>query len=311
MKRSRFFILIWLFSLSLPAYSFQDSLSLEAFFVKHQIQANKTADGLYYSIEREGSGVYPKPGDYVKVHYVGSLLNGTEFDRSDADEPFVFQIGYRQVILGWDKGIPLFRVGSKGKLYIPSQLGYGRVGAGKMIPPNSDLVFEIEVLEVMDIDAYDRFMSELDEKEKKEFEQHKRKQFVEDKRLINDYAIGHKLKVKRTPSGLSYVLKKKGKGANVVLGNTIVVDYEGYLLDDSIFDSTYKKNEPFKFQIGKGKTIDGWEEGLQYFKKGSEGWLLIPSQLAYGPQSIEDVDINIPANSVLIFKIKVVDIINE
>ncbi len=311
MRRSYFFIIIFFAALPFSAYAFQDSLSLEAFFIKNQIQVNKTEEGLYYSIEQEGNGVYPKPGDYVKVHYVGKLLNGAEFDRSEVDEPFVFQLGYRQVILGWDKGILNFRVGSKGKLYVPSQMGYGRVGAGKMIPPNSDLIFEIEVLEVMDVDAYDRFMQQLDEKDRKEFEEHQRKQFIEDKRLINDYASEHKLKVTRTPSGLSYVLKKKGKGRNVVPGNTIVVHYEGYLLDDTIFDSTYKKKEPFKFQLGKGKTIDGWEEGLQYFKKGSEGWLLIPSKLAYGPQSIEDNEINIPANSVLVFKIKIVDIINE
>ena len=291
-------------------YSFQDSLTLESYFIDNQIQAKQTEDGLYYSIDYEGTGAYPKVGDYVKVRYVGQLLNGTEFDRSDPDDPFVFQLGYRQVILGWDKGISLFKVGSKGKLYIPSQLGYGRTGAGKVIPPNSDLIFEIEVLEVMGVDAYDRYMEELEAKEKKAFEAHKRKQFEEDKKLINEYASNHKLRVKRTASGLSYLVKKKGKGPNIVPGNTIKVHYEGYLLDDTLFDSSYKKNQPFEFQIGKGKTIDGWEEGLQFFKKGSEGWLLIPSSLAYGPRSIEDAEIKIPADAVLIFKIKVVDVVD-
>ncbi len=309
MKRSLFFIILFIFSSSFSAFSFQDSLSLEDYFVKNQIQPKKSKDGLYYSVEQEGNGVFPKSGDYVKVHYIGKLLNETEFDRSDPNEPFVFQIGYRQVILGWDKGIPLFRVGSKGKLYIPSHLGYGNAGAGNVIPPHSNLIFEIEILEVMDIDAYDRFMEELEQKERKAFEVHKHQQFIKDKRLINDYAAEHRMKVNRTPSGLSYLIKKKGKGANATPGNTLVVHYEGYLLNNSVFDSTYKKNKPFTFQLGKGKTIDGWEEGLQFFRKGSEGWLLIPSQLAYGPRAIEEEEINIPANSVLIFKIKVVNII--
>jgi FKBP-type peptidyl-prolyl cis-trans isomerase len=311
MKRLQFSIFLFLILFNISAYAFQDSLSLEAFFIKNQIQANETENGLYYSIEQEGWGAFPKVGDYVKVHYVGSLLNGVEFDRSAPDEPFVFQLGYRQVILGWDKGISLFRVGSKGKLYIPSELGYGGAGAGKVIPPNSDLIFEIEVLEVMDLEAYDRFMEQLEAKERKRFEEHRQQQFVEDKKLINDYAAAHKLKVKRTPSGLSYVLKKKGKGSTAAKGNTLIVHYEGYLPDDTLFDSSFKKKKPFKFQLGNGKTIDGWEEGLQYFKKGSEGWLLIPSQLAYGPRSIDDDGIIIPANSVLIFKIKVVDILND
>lgn len=311
MKRSHFFTILFLFSFHLSGFAFQDSLSLEAYFIKNEIQPNKTEDGLFYTIEQEGSGDFPKPGDYVKVKYVGNLLDGKEFDRSEPNDPFVFQLGYRQVILAWDKGIPLFRVGSKGRLYVPSHLGYGRVGAGKVIPPNANLVFDIEVLEVMDIDAYDQYMEELEQKERKAFEEHKAKQFIEDKRLINDYAAEHKLRVKRTPSGLSYVLKKKGKGANATAGNTLIVHYEGYLANDTVFDSSFKRDEPFKFQLGKGKTIAGWEEGLQFFKKGSEGWLLIPSQMAYGPQAIEEDDINIPANSVLIFKIKVLDILKE
>ena len=309
MNRFALFTLVTLFSV--PAFAFQDSLRLEDFFQKNQIQANETEDGLFYTIEREGHGMFPKPGDYVKVNYVGRLLNGKEFDRSDPNDPFVFQIGYRQVILGWDKGISLFKVGSKGTLYVPSHLGYGRAGAGKVIPPNSDLIFEIEVLEVMDIDAYDKFMEELEAKERAAFEEHQKKQFILDKRLINNYAADHRLKVKRTASGLSYIIKKKGKGPTAAKGNTLVVHYEGYLLDDTIFDSTYKKNKPFTFKLGIGKTIEGWEEGLQYFRKGSEGILLIPSKMAYGPRSIVDEDFNIPENSVLVFKIKVVDIIDQ
>ena len=79
------------------------------------------------------------------------------------------------------------------------------------------------------------------------------------------------------------------------------------LLDGTIFDSTEGKS-PFEFTLGLGKTIPGWEEGLPFFKQGSQGYLLIPSQLAYGPRPIIEEDINIPGNSVLIFKIKVVEI---
>jgi len=310
MNRSRTLTVIFFLLYSFSAYAFQDSVNLDTYIIENQIQVNKTESGLYYSFEQEGRGVYPQQGDYVKISFVGRLLNGVEFERSDPKEPFVFQLGYRQVILGLDKGISLFRVGSKGKLYIPSNLGYGARGVGKVIRPNSDLIFEITILEVMDIDAYDKFMEELEKRERIEFEEHQRKQFIEDKRLINAFASEHKLKVKRTPSGLSYIIKKKGKGPNIVSGNTITVHYEGYLLDDTIFDSTYKNKQPFKFQIGKGKTIDGWEEGLLHFKKGSQGWLLIPSQLAYGPRSIEDDEINIPADAVLIFKIKIVGLVN-
>ena len=92
-------------------------------------------------------------------------------------------------------------------------------------------------------------------------------------------------------------------------GSSFEVKYKGQLTDGTVFDDSFgKRAEPFKFVLGKGKAIEGWEEGLKNFKKGSEGWLLIPSSLAYGPRSIREGKINIPANSVLVFKIKVVNL---
>ena len=119
--------------------SVQDSIDLETYLRQNNIKATAVSDGLYYQIEKEGSGNQPSAGDYVLVNYTGKLLNGKTFDQSGS-EPFIFQLGYRQVIRGWEKGIPLFKVGSKGKLFIPPHLGYGTVGAGKVIPPNSALI---------------------------------------------------------------------------------------------------------------------------------------------------------------------------
>ncbi len=95
-----------------------------------------------------GTGQEAKSGDTVVVHYTGTLTDGTKFDSSvDRNEPFETQIGVGSVIQGWDQGIPGMKVGGKRKLTIPSSLGYGDQGSGK-IPPNATLVFEIELLEV-------------------------------------------------------------------------------------------------------------------------------------------------------------------
>jgi FKBP-type peptidyl-prolyl cis-trans isomerase len=284
-----------------------DSIDLETYLSQNNIQAQLTEAGLYYLIENNGLGDYPKTGDYVMVNYVGKLLNGTVFDQS-GDEPFIFQLGYRQVIRGWEKGIPFFKVGSKGTLYIPPNLGYGKTGAGKAVPPNAALIFEIEVLKVMDYDAYDRYMTELEEKERLAFEKQQKEQFSTDKKLIHEYASSHKLKTKRLSSGVSYSLKKKGKGGTPQDGDIITFHYEGFLLDGKEFDSSYKRKQPFSFQFGKGKAIKGLEEALSYFKKGNEGWILIPSKLAYGPMEIDEEETYIPGNSVLIFKVKVLKI---
>lgn len=97
-----------------------------------------------------GKGAEAKSGDTVRVHYVGTLTNGDEFDASrPRGEPFQFDLGKGRVIKGWDEGVVGMKVGGKRKLTIPPHLGYGERGAGPKIPPNSTLVFEVELLEVV------------------------------------------------------------------------------------------------------------------------------------------------------------------
>jgi hypothetical protein len=97
-----------------------------------------------------GKGAEAKAGDSVTVHYVGTLPNGTEFDASKkhGDDGFTFELGKGRVIKGWDDGVAGMKVGGKRKLTIPPHLGYGARGAGEKIPPNSTLLFEVELLSV-------------------------------------------------------------------------------------------------------------------------------------------------------------------
>ena len=104
-----------------------------------------TASGLQYEVLTEGTGPKPKATDTVTVHYKGTLTNGKVFDSSyDRGEPISFPLD--RVIKGWTEGLQLMSVGSKYRLTIPSQLGYGAAGAGGVIPPNATLVFEVELL---------------------------------------------------------------------------------------------------------------------------------------------------------------------
>ena len=96
-----------------------------------------------------GTGSAVKAGDTVVMHYTGTLINGAKFDSSlDRGQPFVTKIGVGAVIAGWDQGVPGMKVGGKRKLLIPAALGYGSRGAGGAIPPDSDLIFEVELLEI-------------------------------------------------------------------------------------------------------------------------------------------------------------------
>jgi peptidylprolyl isomerase len=108
-----------------------------------------TPSGLAYVDEAVGTGATPQTGQSVTVHYSGFLTDGKKFDSSvDRGKPFTFVIGLGQVIKGWDEGVASMKVGGKRRLIIPAALGYGARGAGGVIPPNAELVFDVELLGV-------------------------------------------------------------------------------------------------------------------------------------------------------------------
>ena len=104
--------------------------------------------GLQYQVFKQGTGDKPKATDKIRCHYHGTLINGTVFDSSvDRGEPIEF--GVNQVIPGWTEALQLMKVGSKWRLFIPSHLAYGERGAGQAIEPNSTLIFDVELLDIV------------------------------------------------------------------------------------------------------------------------------------------------------------------
>lgn len=124
---------------------------IDNYLTENNITVQPTESGLYILVQKEGDGDKPKKGDKVKVHYTGTLLDGTRFDSSlDRGQPFEFPIGQGRVIKGWDEGIATLNVGSKATLIIPSKLAYGARGAGGQIPPFAPLIFEVELLDIVE-----------------------------------------------------------------------------------------------------------------------------------------------------------------
>ncbi len=108
-----------------------------------------TASGLQYVDLVRGTGREAHVGETASVHYTGWLQDGTKFDSSvDRGKPFQFRLGAGRVIKGWDEGVVGMNIGSKRKLTIPPHLGYGARGAGRVIPPNATLVFDVELLDL-------------------------------------------------------------------------------------------------------------------------------------------------------------------
>lgn len=235
-----------------------------------------TASGLQYIEITPGSGASPKKGDVVSVHYRGTLDNGKVFDSSyERGQPIQFALGRGMVIPGWDEGIAMMHKGGKAKLIIPPSLAYGAQGAGNgVIPPNATLTFEVELVDVQPgpPDAPTQ---------------------VDDSQYTT------------TASGLKYYDFVVGDGAEAVKGKTAVVHYTGWLTDGTMFDSSLNRGQTFPFQIGAGRVIKGWEEGVAGMRVGGRRQLVIPPSLGYGAAGAGGV---IPPNATLIFEVELVDV---
>jgi FKBP-type peptidyl-prolyl cis-trans isomerase len=116
---------------------------------RNQPGVQTTASGLQYKILEEGTGSSPAASDRVKVHYRGTLINGTEFDSSyQRNTPATF--GVSNLIKGWTEALQMMKVGSKWELYIPPDLAYGERGSGPQIGPYATLIFQVELLEIVE-----------------------------------------------------------------------------------------------------------------------------------------------------------------
>ncbi len=123
-------------------------MTLAEYLSENNINTEETKSGLQYILTRTNDKAKPQKGQTVSVHYTGKLLDGSVFDSSkNRGVPLDFTLGVGQVISGWDEGIALLGKGDEGTLYIPSDLAYGRAGAGGVIPPNADLIFEVELVD--------------------------------------------------------------------------------------------------------------------------------------------------------------------
>ena len=141
---------------SAAAQKEKDEKIIKEYLDKNNIKATKNAEGVYVAVTQEGTGGTPNPGDTVYVHYTGKLTNGKVFDSSQDStlrpgmplEPIKFPIGRGFVIKGWDAGLSSLKKGSKAILVIPSVLAYGLQGSPPVIPGNSVLVFDVQLVDI-------------------------------------------------------------------------------------------------------------------------------------------------------------------
>ncbi|GAB4383501.1 MAG: FKBP-type peptidyl-prolyl cis-trans isomerase [Salibacteraceae bacterium] len=240
------------------------------------VEVIETESGLKVEIYQKGDGNKPSKGDIVLVHYTGmQLASGDTFDSSvERGEPIKFPLGVGRVIKGWDEGIALLSKGAKAKLTIPAKLGYGNRAIG-VIPPNSDLLFDVELFD------FQPGPTPIEH-------------------TVYETEGAEKISL---PSGLEIYLIEKGEGPQVQPGQQVSVHYYGYLRSNGEkFDESFARGEPFTFTLGRGEVIQGWEEGIAQLGVGDKAKIVIPYNLAYGEQGRPPV---IPERADLVFDVEI------
>jgi FKBP-type peptidyl-prolyl cis-trans isomerase len=178
---------------------------------------------------------------------------------------------------------------------------FGEVVEGQQIVnliQQNDIMCSVEILregnEACDWNAIEAF-NEFKNKKDKELED----LISKENDIIKEISKGFK----ETKSGLKYIILKKGDGLKPSTGDLVKVHYEGQLLDQTVFDSSYKRNQPIEFKVGEGQVIPGWDEGIMLLDKGDKARFIIPSNLAYGSSGAGGV---IPPNATLIFEVELI-----
>ena len=178
---------------------------------------------------------------------------------------------------------------------------FGEVVEGQQIVnliQQNDIMSSVEILregnEACDWNAIEAF-NEFKNKKDKELED----LISKENDIIKEISKGFK----ETKSGLKYIILKKGDGLKPSTGDLVKVHYKGQLLDQTVFDSSYKRNQPIEFKVGEGQVIPGWDEGIMLLNKGDKARFIIPSNLAYGSSGAGGV---IPPNATLIFEVELI-----
>lgn len=260
-----------------------------------------TENGLVYKIINDAPGdLHPKLGDQVEMHintHIGdsSLFNSRKLNNN---QPVPFQIAAPAFKGDLVEGFMMMTPGDSAVFRVSID-SLKKAGA-QLLPwmKEGDMIdYEVTLVSVKSQDQM-----------KKEAEEKAVRQVTVDDSLLQDYFKKNKIQPKKTASGLYYSIAIPGSGETAKVGDQVTVNYTGKTLDGNVFDSNidpkFQHVQPFQFILGQGHVIKGWDEGLTYFKKGTQGTLYIPSGLAYGERSPSP---QIPAGSVLIFDINMMN----
>ena len=300
MKNTFMLIAAWLFTtFAMTGCGNQGADKLKGF--------NTTKSGLKYKFyEKNDTGRMAKEGDWITVDMIYRTNDSVLFDSKNLPNPM---------------DLPLMKSVHQGDIY--EGMSMMHVGDSATFACNADSVM-IKLFKFkkgsyphgMDSLTYIFFDIKLkkvqtkeeklaaDEAARKKAQEEAIKAMNEEPKIIEDYIKENNITVKPTKSGLYVIVEKEGAGPKPKKGSMVKVDYTGYLLDGTKFDSSKDRGQPFEFQLGAGRVIAGWDEGIGMLRVGSKAKLIIPSSLAYGERGAGNL---IKPYTPLVFEVELLD----
>lgn len=258
-------------------------------------------DGLYYINYVEGTGATPDTSDYLLINYVAYTIPDENVVDTYTEDiavehniytsgamygPYKFHLGSK--ILGLQKGLTSMKEGGISRILFKSDLGYGITGWGSSVKAYESLMYDIELLEVID-DVYGLELAMIDA-------------------YLDTIDNAVEIYDEDTDATMYYIPDEVGTGNSIGTDSVVEIYYTGMLLDGREFDSNIGESSGFDLTIGEGSVIEGWEIGLHEFNYGGSGRLLIPHPLAYDVEGkiISGTKYSIPPIEALLFEISVV-----
>lgn len=289
----------------------------------------ETPNGFKFQVLKEGDGTVVKPGQYMVYHFV--VMDSKDSVWADSFErgyPELAEIGDSLQAATEDGYGQMLRMLSKGdsvKFEMPVTEIFKEM-AKRPVPPEIDSTLSIRYLisveEILNKDQLAEFQSKVEQEYYANEEKKSQEQLGKDTVTINNYLESKGITATKLPSGMSYVITQEGSGPVAQSGQTVLVNYTGYLLDGTYFDSSVESiaiekgvydslraarypYQPFEVTIDQSSVIQGWHLALKQMNKGAKGTFYIPSTLAYGRNRRSE---KIKENEILIFDLEVLDI---
>ncbi len=236
----------------------------------------QTNSGIRYMIVDSGRGLTPDTSSWAYLHYTGYLPDQRIFDASKLrGEPVRINPGAEDVIPAWDEMVQKMKVGGRYHIIVPPELGYGAAGLPGVVPPGTELRFDLELIH------------------------------VSEKREVKPFNVSGKDTIK-LDSGLQIIQVDKGLGSNPVKGEVVKIHFSGYFTNGELFQSSLKTDDPVIFAIDEGQVIKGLNAAVKQMRPNGKARVLIPWQLGYGKNGNPPL---IPPKSDLIFDIELISVV--